>query len=666
MMFSSLQAIVIGIDKYRKPYGDDIGAPDLTGAVADADHMEAFLRNMLKVPSKNIISLRNEKATRSNILSRISSLKCNSAIQRDDPILIYFAGHGGVAQPPVGWGDRDPEVQLLIPHDFIVDLNGGGVPGIPDRTLGALFNQLAGVKGDNITVILDCCHSGSGTRNGQTSNHTGHAFHNHLRPRAISTKTTLPPNLDEDILSAPASDGFPAAHYSSMSSHVLMSACGAYEEAFENNGKGVFTEALLAAMPALMEKKLTYYQLLEKMGLQLSKRGLRQNPQCEGFHKGRYIFDNKSTPPPHYFEAILHGKATYKLSAGAIHGITASSQFKLANPIEGHAEKILMVDDLREFSATLKYLEPSPPSTLPQSTSVFESSRGEKNLLGLYFLADDHDTTQLVKHEVSGLLVLTDACSPEVHVYHDGGKIGFALPGLISNSTTIPFSIPYTIDFIPEQLYRIVRAMAHFRWHLTRQSARDILRDKINVHFGEIADRNFFHLRAHLKEDLMHNDHSPVHVSAGVEYALQVQSKVSAPLYVTVFLFDSDLSIRAYYLPGTTLHGYKVDPCLESRGELHVGYGSSGTSPFVFSVPRCANTNMCFIKIFVSTEQVDLSFIEQPSPFPKTTSPLIRKHPNKEDATPQHDPLSRGAAKPPPLKKASTWDAITLPVYVVH
>lgn len=157
-MFSSLHAIVIGIDKYKKPYGDDIGAPDLAGAVADADHVEAFLHKLLKVPSKNIISLRNKQATRSNILSRISSLKCNSAIQRDDPILIYFAGHGGIAQPPEGWSDGNTEVQLLIPHDFTVDSNGDGVPGIPDRTLGSLLTHLAAAKGDNIVSRAYVCH----------------------------------------------------------------------------------------------------------------------------------------------------------------------------------------------------------------------------------------------------------------------------------------------------------------------------------------------------------------------------------------------------------------------------------------------------------------------------------------------------------------------------
>lgn len=127
------------------------------------------------------------------------------------------------------------------------------------------------------TVILDCCHSGSGTRDGKPAVHTSHASHSHLTARAISAKTTLHSHIDEDILrsSTASPGGHPVAHHGIMSSHVLVSACGASEKAFEDNGKGVFTEALLAAMPDLMEKKLTYYQLLEKMSLQLSKRGVR-------------------------------------------------------------------------------------------------------------------------------------------------------------------------------------------------------------------------------------------------------------------------------------------------------------------------------------------------------------------------------------------------------
>ncbi|KAI0339455.1 hypothetical protein BDW22DRAFT_1431719 [Trametopsis cervina] len=677
-MFSSLHAVVIGIDKYMRNTqvsaennveSDGIGAPDLKGAVADADNVEDFLRDTLKVPSGNIVSLRNEGATRRRIISAISSLEFNPAIRRDDPILIYFAGHGGIAQPPEGWSDGNTEVQLLIPHDFTVDLNGGGVPGIPDRTLGSLLTHLAAAKGDNITVILDCCHSGSGTRDGKPAAHTSHASHSHLTARAISAKTTLHSHIDEDILrsSAASPGGHPVAHYGIMSSHVLVSACGASEEAFEDNGKGVFTEALLAAMPDLMEKKLTYYQLLEKMGLQLSKRGLRQNPQCEGFHKDRYIFDNKSIPPPHHFEATLHGE-TYKLSAGEIHGITASSQFKLANPSGDYAEKIMTVHEVHEFSATLKYPDGPPPSSaLSQRANVFESSRGESNLLGLYFLAGDHDTIRLVEHEFAGILALTKDYYSEVLVQHNGGKVSFALPRLSINSAITPFSIPYTVDFVPEQLYRIARAMAHFRRHLTREPTKNIKLKcpLISVHFARIETTGLFHSPHLDRENLWHNDNL-INVRTGTEYGLQLHNNFKVPLYVTVFLFDNDLSIRAYYLPGTTLPGgYKVDPCLKGEADLSIGYGSSGTSPFVFSSPRqSGKKNMCFVKIFVSTEQVDLSFIEQPSPFPKTVSPLIKKHPDNEHATSQDDTSSRGYKKTTRPESTPMWDAITLPVYV--
>jgi hypothetical protein len=111
-----------------------------------------FLQKHLGVPSYQIRNLRNSEATRAAIIDGIEAFSLNDEIKVGDPIMIYYAGHGGWAETPKGWEvGSTGRIELLIPYDHSSPLEDGNPKhGIPDRTLGALLSQLAGKKGDNI------------------------------------------------------------------------------------------------------------------------------------------------------------------------------------------------------------------------------------------------------------------------------------------------------------------------------------------------------------------------------------------------------------------------------------------------------------------------------------------------------------------------------------
>ena len=133
--------------------------------------MRDYLQKHLRVPSSQIRNLRDSEATRAAIIAGIKAFSLDDRIKKGDPILIYYAGHGGSTRTPKGWiaGSTD-KIELLIPYDYCSDsklslLESGNSKfnpeyGIPDRTLGALLSQLASGdsgKGDNIvrqTFIL--------------------------------------------------------------------------------------------------------------------------------------------------------------------------------------------------------------------------------------------------------------------------------------------------------------------------------------------------------------------------------------------------------------------------------------------------------------------------------------------------------------------------------
>ncbi|KAI0031228.1 peptidase C14, caspase domain-containing protein, partial [Vararia minispora EC-137] len=156
-----MHALLIGINDYPE-------FNSLSGAVADVDLVKEFLISSLGVPNDDthIRILLNKNATRDRIISSFEELANDSTIKMDDPILIFYAGHGSTLPKPSKWDSNSSEIQCLVAHDAGYDnKERTWVKGVvPDVTLASLLTTLAKEKGNNITVVLDCCHSGSGAR----------------------------------------------------------------------------------------------------------------------------------------------------------------------------------------------------------------------------------------------------------------------------------------------------------------------------------------------------------------------------------------------------------------------------------------------------------------------------------------------------------------------
>ena len=148
-----LFALIIGINDYESS-----SIQNLQGAVPDADAMRDYLENDLGVPSSQIENLRNGAATKSAIIDKIKAFSSDdSKIEKGDPILIYYAGHGHSAKTPEDWPNWNTDkIELLVPYDYpslVCDPNFG----ITDRFFGILLSELKEKKGDNIvrqTFIL--------------------------------------------------------------------------------------------------------------------------------------------------------------------------------------------------------------------------------------------------------------------------------------------------------------------------------------------------------------------------------------------------------------------------------------------------------------------------------------------------------------------------------
>ena len=92
-------ALIIGIDEYAN-------ASKLSGAVADAKAMKQYLEKHFRVPEANIVSLFNEEASRLEIIKAFRKLRDNELIEKGDPIVIYYSGHGCERPMPGALGAR--------------------------------------------------------------------------------------------------------------------------------------------------------------------------------------------------------------------------------------------------------------------------------------------------------------------------------------------------------------------------------------------------------------------------------------------------------------------------------------------------------------------------------------------------------------------------------
>jgi hypothetical protein len=141
-------ALVIGINKYEH-------WTRLKGAVKDANDITNFLKESLSVPENHITKLLDGDAKKDRIIKELVSLSTNRNINKDDAILIYFAGHGSFCAAPEGWDSRDLQIEMICPVDIsLPNVAQPTTTGIPDILLNVLISELAEKKGDNIVRSL--------------------------------------------------------------------------------------------------------------------------------------------------------------------------------------------------------------------------------------------------------------------------------------------------------------------------------------------------------------------------------------------------------------------------------------------------------------------------------------------------------------------------------
>lgn len=141
------RALLIGINRYRIP-----GA-DLRGCVNDVVNMQDMLTKFCGFDGKDIVTLTDFDATKKNMQAAIRDLVKSG--RSGDVLLLHYSGHGANV-PDTNGDEADGRDEILCPTDL------DWKDPLTDDWLRTTFDRLR--AGVNLTVIMDCCHSGSNTR----------------------------------------------------------------------------------------------------------------------------------------------------------------------------------------------------------------------------------------------------------------------------------------------------------------------------------------------------------------------------------------------------------------------------------------------------------------------------------------------------------------------
>ncbi len=279
---STYKALCVGVDKYANP------RYNLNGCVMDAAIMSGILQDHYDFSGDDVRLLINERATKQGIMDRLGWLCSDTS--SGDVLVFFYAGHGSQVRDRNGDELEDHLDEILCPHD----LNWSDP--LTDDILNMYFKKVN--KDVNLTVIFDCCHSGTATRS--LSREEKSPLHKDYK----ATRYIAPP-LDIQHRSRGLGWLFGTKEYKQIGvslideHHVFMSGCNSQQEAqekrFGNEVRGAFSYSLVKSLKR-SNWRLTYREAHKQTSKRLKDDDFWQNPQLES-HEDLIDLEIFTNPP---------------------------------------------------------------------------------------------------------------------------------------------------------------------------------------------------------------------------------------------------------------------------------------------------------------------------------------------------------------------------------
>ena len=362
----TIHALLVGIDQYNPP------VPKLSGCVNDIDAFESFLNARAAGIKPQILTLRNEQATRAAMIAGFRDHLGKA--QAGDVALLYYAGHGSQEPAPPEFWHLEPDKldETLVCYDS----REAGKFDLADKELNKLIDEVAS-KGAHVVAILDCCHSGSGTRNleGETMPVRRAPLDSRSRPvGSFLVSATEASRLagTRGVAGGKAS--------SPVGRHVLLAACRDEQVASEYRGdgkpRGAFSYFLGDTLRTA-NGPLTYRDLFARTNVLLKTAIGTQSAQLEATSSedlDALFLDGAIQPTESYF-LIARDGPRWTMAAGSVHGVPRAepdATMELALfPFDATPE---VLKDRSKSKGTARVVEVGPTSSLVEIQGVTPGS----------------------------------------------------------------------------------------------------------------------------------------------------------------------------------------------------------------------------------------------------------------------------------------------------
>ena len=302
------------------------GHRDLRGPQNDVAAMQAAL-------SRRGFEVRRcvrDDATREGILSAYEQLI--DQIAADEPALVFFSGHGGYTDAL----ERDGlPLQFIVPNDYDMT-TVDDFRGITSVELSVLQDRLC-AKTKNVTIVLDCCHSGQLARD---------PWRRKLVP--VAPYARLKAHLDR--LEAA---GLAVGRWRNEGSeHVVrVVACSPVQSAFEDLNDdgvtmGVLTDSLVRALAEAEGHPVTWAAIMDRVRSRIVGLSYRQRPEAEGPVHRRIFELVEAERLMSLPVAPLDEDGLVRLDCAALLAVQAGDEFMVMPSGAPHAEHAGRIGDL--------------------------------------------------------------------------------------------------------------------------------------------------------------------------------------------------------------------------------------------------------------------------------------------------------------------------------
>jgi hypothetical protein len=278
----------------------------------------------------DVLSMLDEQATREGIVRAFRAHLIDQA-RPGDAVYFHYSGHG--QQVPDNNGDEfDGLDESLVTIDYVSQKQEDGAKtNLRDDTLGQLLEQLqqkmsvGGQFKGSITVTLDSCFSGSGTRGDLNGG---------LQARGRTWDTAIDgpkPNTNpRGKVDGPA--GLLAEGQANAKNYVLLTAASYDQLAAETDSDkmeriGLFTDAWVKALETAPDQA-TVRDVYEDVYGKVTARATRQDPTLEG-NGDTLLFSGVAVPRSDYVVVQSAVDNDLTLPVGETFGVTSGSAYAI-------------------------------------------------------------------------------------------------------------------------------------------------------------------------------------------------------------------------------------------------------------------------------------------------------------------------------------------------